>query len=220
MVYNNLFEYEVSNEEIVIWRGIDDEIEELIIPSAINRFPVVHIERSAFQGFKNLREIQIPETMQVIENFAFEDCTMLRKVLIYSEDIQISHAAFRNCTRLETFDAANIVDLGISVFENCKNLRNFQGNISHIANKTFKNCEKLNVTLIFSEEVYRFHGGAFEGCNSIPALVFNGVVHVADELCNDFMMRVDIMCDPECCLAELAYLGAHVDTNCGVELPF
>ena len=220
MVYNNLFEYEVSNEEIVIWKGVDEDIEELIIPAAINRFPVVQIERGAFKGFKNLKEVHVPETMETIENFAFEDCINLRKVLCISDNIQFSHAVFRNCSKLETFVSTGTVDLGISVFENCKNLRNFQGNINHIANKTFKNCKKLNVTLIFADEVYRFHGGAFEGCDGIPCLVFNGNVQIADDLTNDFMMRVSIMCHPDCCIADLAYFGASVDTNCGVVLPF
>lgn len=220
MVYNNLFEYEVSNEEIIIWRGIDPTIEVLVIPPEINRFPVVHIERGAFQGFNELVEVHFPKTMEVVENFAFQDCKNLRKVLCLGNEIQFSHAVFKGCTRLETFDAVGTVDLGIAVFENCENLRNFQGSINHIAHKTFKNCKKLNVTLVFADEVYRFHGGAFEGCDNIPCLVFNGNVQVADDLTNEFMMSVLIMCNPECCVADLAYFGAKVDTDCGVFIPF
>ena len=76
------------------------------------------------------------------------------------------------------------------------------------------------MALTFAEEVYRFHGGAFEGCDSIPCLVFNGTIDIADDIMNDFLMQIPIMCHPECCLAELAYLGANVDTNCGEVYPF
>ena len=173
-----------------------------------------------FQLDLNFRFLYCHLVIDVVENFAFQDCKNLRKVLCLGNEIQFSHAVFKGCTRLETFDAVGTVDLGISVFENCENLRNFQGSINHIAHKTFKNCKKLGVTLIFADEVYRFHGGAFEGCNSVPCLVFKGIIQVADDITNDFMMQVPIMCHPECCIADLAYLGANVDTDCGEVIPF
>lgn len=59
------------------------------------------------QGFfcdcTNLDEIELPETIQNIEEYAFYNCTNLKKVIIPQSITSISRFAFNNCPELTIY---------------------------------------------------------------------------------------------------------------------
>ena len=80
------------------------------------------IASSAFEGTK-IKNITIPETVNVIETAAFYDCKELINIKIPSSVTEMGSNIFTGCTKLEnvTIDA-KINRIGTNVFKDCNNL--------------------------------------------------------------------------------------------------
>ena len=56
----------------------------------------------AFDGCLSLKQIRIPEGMQIIGENAFSNCTSLRTVELLEGAIEIGNRAFEGCSSLRT----------------------------------------------------------------------------------------------------------------------
>ena len=202
-------EYYVNDEEIIICGVEDRHISVLRIPSHINRFPVVSIERDVFQNMTELKRVELPHTLETIHNHAFADCPNLVSVYCDSPDFMISGEAFRNCRNLEIFQVKGVVNIQASAFSSCIGLKSFEGKIASVAKNSFANCFNLE-SLTFAEEMYRFHGEAFVGCHNLKNMFFLGSGVVFDGMQNFPMRDVSIKCSKNSNVAELAYQGYNV----------
>ena len=86
---------------------------------------VIKIEKGAFYSFQ-MKQIQFPSSLQIIESFAFQSCDNLTTIIFQGDSsIEIiEDFAFDNCRKLTSFPIP-------------KNLRNF-------SRKMFHNCPMIN----------------------------------------------------------------------------
>ncbi|MCR4705330.1 MAG: leucine-rich repeat domain-containing protein [Lachnospiraceae bacterium] len=97
------FHYEQNEEgiKIVDYIGHDSS---LLIPALIEDVPVTVIDRKAFMGKKELRNVTIPMSVSIVQDFAFAKCTHLLRVICHSNkgDIRFGRKVFEGCINLET----------------------------------------------------------------------------------------------------------------------
>ena len=103
-----------SDKSGYIYLGEDNiEAVSVSIPSVYKELPIVEIAASAFEGYANMTEIVIPDSVKVIGADAFKGCVALKSVTIPQAVVSIENGAFYNCIALETvnFDASNCAHL-------------------------------------------------------------------------------------------------------------
>ncbi len=143
---------------------------------------IVWIDEHAFEGCSSLTSIKLPKKLTTISTEAFKDCVNLKEVT-FSPSIQICHEkAFYNCTNLSRIifetnsDGKNdLKRLGVSAFENCKNLKEINLPMSStsysIGLECFKNTglTSINIPDCVSEiERRAFEGVKFENNLKTP----------------------------------------------------
>ena len=85
---------------------------------------------NVFQGATHLTDINLPETIQEINENAFES-TNISSFVVPKQTISITEYAFRNCKRLENFiipENCSLQKLGYFLFEGCFSLKKFECN--------------------------------------------------------------------------------------------
>lgn len=96
------FDYEYSEElqgVIVSYKG---ESERVMFPAEINGDPVKAIGHTGNRQRGNIKEVYIPDGIQVIDTIAFEDYVSLKSVTLPDSVTAIGLAAFEDCRSLET----------------------------------------------------------------------------------------------------------------------
>ena len=73
----------------------------LEIPSSIDDMDVVAIDKKAFLGENSLKEIIVPETVFVIDDWAFAQCANLEKIVIKNEKASFGKGIFDDCTKIK-----------------------------------------------------------------------------------------------------------------------
>lgn len=115
----SLFSFIITNGEVCI-TGVNEDNENLIIPTYIEGLPVTKIGDNAFKNYLGLKTINIPTLIEIEAN------------------------AFQNCTNLQTITLNNISGIGDSAFEGCVNLQTIEiSNVHHVGDKSFYNCSSL-----------------------------------------------------------------------------
>ena len=164
-----------------------------VIPSDI-----IKIERFAFEGNKELREIKIPDGVTEIGEGAFRDCENLREVFIPSSVKVIAGGAFAGCKgrfvieegvtkigggafsgcSLEDFKIpTTVTEIGEHAFHHCSHLKDIAlpRGLKIIANATFAECPTLE-SVIISEGVTKIDERAFTDCKSLKAIAIPSTV--------------------------------------------
>lgn len=95
-----LFQYDIYTDHIVITRYAGEE-KDIVIPDEIEGLPVTEISSLAFCS-KIIRNVQIPDSVIVIESSAFFGCSSLESVTIGAGVEFIGECAFMNCVKLKT----------------------------------------------------------------------------------------------------------------------
>ena len=121
----------------------------------------------------DLKEIIIPDGVEVIEKGTFKDCTDLKKVDIPKTLRKIGDEAFENCISLEEIKIPEgVIEIGDETFLNCKNLKRIvlPKSIRKIGDGAFENCTSLEEIKI-PERVEAIHSGTFAGCNNLKRVI-------------------------------------------------
>jgi len=80
-------------------QSIDSE--SIVIPAQHNGKPVTQIADNGFKDCRYLKEIVIPETVQVINKYAFDSCPNLKNVALSEGLLRIEEYAFlRNVSEI------------------------------------------------------------------------------------------------------------------------
>lgn len=89
--------------------------------------------------------------------------------------------AFKECSHLTSVDLANIEDIGMYAFYNCKKLATplFPTTITKIGYESFNGCDSFKGIYI-SSNIETISDGAFANCDSITSLEITGVVKNLD----------------------------------------
>ncbi len=121
---------------------------DIVIPSSYQGYPVTTIGVSAFSWRKDLRSIEIPESVISIENSAFEECRSLIEITIPAAVASIGERAFDYCTSLENVnfgDNSALTSIGTEAFEYCIALQKITipAGVALIGDRVFAYCSDL-----------------------------------------------------------------------------
>ena len=95
------------------------DIREIIIPNNIEI-----IGRSAFSNCYNIRSVTIPDSVTTIGDYAFSGCSSLTSVVIPDSVTAIGECAFWECSSLTSITIGDSVTaIGECAFEDCDNLK-------------------------------------------------------------------------------------------------
>ncbi len=95
---NSEFTYVIHEQEVMITQ-YNDNNKNVIIPSALNGYPVTAIGEKAFAK-SDIISIEIPYSINYIDNNAFENCTNLTYADIENFDLLLGNDVFLNCPKL------------------------------------------------------------------------------------------------------------------------
>jgi len=168
--------------EMVIYNNIGykitkcylNEREGIIIPSTYKSgLPVVAIDTYAFQNFKTVKNIYIPDSVTSIERKAFTGCSSLEELTIPSSVTYIGDCAFENCNSLTSLVVPKIREkigqyFGYSnttIPECLTNVVIGNGSDS-IPSNAFSDCSHIESVSI-AEGVKTIENKAFNNCSSL-----------------------------------------------------
>ncbi len=176
-----------SKYAIAVLRNADAALsaEKVVVPDEVNGCPLVRIGGMAFENAQ-ISEVELPDTIEFIEQNAFMNCTKLTSINFPSKLRFIGSYAFNsigsgtldiNCTDLilapyafgfiqgVTDAKLNVKSIGESAFENCHTLKNVTlgESVEIIDAKAFYNCKSLE-KVDLSSSVNIIGAGVF-GCS-------------------------------------------------------
>lgn len=161
------------------------ELSSIILPDSIKE-----IGRSAFCNCEYLYEVNIPNGVVSIGNGAFSGCTLLERISIPDSATSIGKEAFYDCYYLESVTIGEgVTTIEYKTFASCDNLVNLTiGNsVTTIGEGAFELCEKL-ADVVIPNCVTTIEKDAFSCCSGLMELIIgNGVRTIGDsafELCN------------------------------------
>lgn len=159
------------------WNKYKDSAKTIVIGSGITT-----IGSNAFAGFKNVTEVEIPDTVQYIGSKAFND-TALREVRIPASVMKIGNRAFGNCKNLvyvqfgtasakaRGFNEARAltdVEIGAFAFEGCVNLESIvlPETVTELGTGAFTSCSSLT-EMDLPDGLTAVEDSVFFGCSSL-----------------------------------------------------
>ena len=163
------------------WAQYKDITKKIVIKSEANK-EITSIGSNAFAGFKNVTEIEIPNTVQYIGSKAFND-TALSAVRIPASIMKIGNRAFGNCKNLVyvQFETASAkargikgtralsdVEIGAFAFENCVNLASVDlpASVTELGTGAFTGCSTLT-EVDLPDNLTSVEDSVFFGCSSL-----------------------------------------------------
>jgi len=130
------------------WLAYKDSVERIVIGPGVTEL-TAHV----FREFKNLKEVQIPETVTAVCDSAFYKCTGLTSVKIPASVLTVGEGAFSGCTSLETAEIA-AGKIGVRAFAGCGSLSDvtLSEDVKSLGDGAFADCGLTALTLPASLE--------------------------------------------------------------------
>ena len=121
---------------------------------------ITNIPGGLFEGNENIEEVEIPSSVETIDDYAFSHCTKLNKISI----------------------PTGVRSIGVSAFHSCQELKSITipGSVTSINSYTFNGCSKLtNIKLEYG--VVNINNSAFYGCTALTSISLpNSITNIAD----------------------------------------
>ena len=92
-------QYRATDDHIIITEYSGRDIA-LTIPVNINNLPVTIIGKKAFLAARELRELTLPESVNVIQDWAFASCRNLETVTLPRKKLEIGQGILKDCVKL------------------------------------------------------------------------------------------------------------------------
>ncbi len=128
-----------------------------------------------------LKEIKLPDTIQVIRGGAFENVYNLTAIDLPKDLIYLGGSAFKNCRSLKSITIpSGVKEINGNTFENCYSLEdvNLHNEITSIHGEVFKNCTSL-VKINLPSKITEIRGSTFEGCTALKEIdIPSGVTRI------------------------------------------
>ena len=144
-------------------------VTEIILPETLT-----YIRERSLANWESLKSIYIPASVIAIQNQAFLNCTSLETV-IFGDNINLSSISdsFQNCTALETITIPASVTSLNGTFNGCSGLTSVifeEGSaFATVGEKAFYNCSSLE-SIDLPTTVTTIKNSAFEGCSSLKSV--------------------------------------------------
>lgn len=112
--------YAITDQREVMIMGLTRPFQGdiLMIPEEIEGYPVRIISRAAF-AYTNIVNVQLPNSIRIIEDTAFFNCPYLTNVILPDQLQSIGNFAFEYCYNIRTFLIPHIKVIGNHVFDGC-----------------------------------------------------------------------------------------------------
>ena len=161
------WEYSIEeNNKVKITRIIvNNEENELIVPSSIDGYEVKEVSNQNYGELNNITRLIISEGIESIENLSLEK---LSDVSLPNTLKIIGGASFVRCKDLENINIPNNVEeIGESAFAETRISRiEIPEKVKKIGNRAFSNCENLEKVSI-PITVTNIEGNPFYGCTNL-----------------------------------------------------
>ncbi len=160
------YEYEVDDDGFVEITKYNGNAANIDIPSAINGKTVKTIGWYSFSECNRIKTVNIPSTVEVIEDFAFDNCISLEKVTM-TNSVKVIERAFQGCVSLKSVNLSNNLDSVGGQFNGCTSLKSLvipEGVIS-IGGCAFHECENLQ-SITIPKSVVLIDESAFQSASS------------------------------------------------------
>ena len=125
----------------------------------------------AFANCTSLKNIDIPNSIKVIDKGAFIKCSDLENINIPNGITTIGDYAFADCLQLNNISLSpSLQSIGEASFLNCRSLTsiNIPSGVTTIKDFTFYDCQ--NLTDINLNHVTTFGERSFAGCNKLTSI--------------------------------------------------
>lgn len=173
------FRYFVLNDKEAELIGFVNGSPNLIIPEKTSVggkvYTVTSIGNNAFEGFKNLKTVELPKTITTIGNEAFRGCEELTDVNIPSGVTTIGQFAFENCRELTSIEMpSSVTTIEYGAFAGCGGLKSvsISSGVITIGQSAFYNCSGLT-SIDIPSSVTTIGVSAFGLCKSADVYVDN-----------------------------------------------
>lgn len=200
-----LFEFSLSGEQGEQFYIIEEYIgnsKKIVIPSEYNGIPIraigdhafdakglksavisegiVEIGVGAFGWNRELKEISIPQTVEIIGNLAFESCDSLKELVISQNLKVLGEQAFGNCGSLkEVVIPGNITIINLATFSGCDSLKKVEilEGVQEIGVCAFSFCDSLE-EIIIPASVQTIHDKTFFMDSNLKRIEYGGTEEV------------------------------------------
>lgn len=128
------------------WRDYGDYITKIVINEGITSIEVM----SAFDGYANVSQVSLPNSLTSIDTWAFYDCTSLQSITIPKNLKSCGLNCFSDSGLKTVTIAEGATIIPSHLFEHCEKLQtvNFPKSLTEVGDFAFSNCTALeNVTI-------------------------------------------------------------------------
>ncbi len=200
---NEFFTYTIENNEVTINKYRGGKIENVIIPSCIEGYPVTVIGAQAFyknpnevdslpavpvdppegeSEYKGIVSVEIPDSVRVIESDAFGNCRTLETVIIGDGVEIIGESAFADCSSLETVIIGNgVKNICERAFEECFSLESIviPDSVEIIGDRAFSECWNLK-TITLGKNIKNVGYGVFNTSRIAELIRLTDIYYTGD----------------------------------------
>ena len=167
-----------NGERAAICEGLKDkkEITDLIIPDEIvyegDKYSVIEIRQSAFEGCSGLTSVTIPNSVTEIGECAFRVCSRLKELTLKdgTETLSIDSWTFSNCPLETLYLGRNISDnMGLCRYLKTLKSVTIGNSVSSISSYCFYDCSGLT-SITIPNSVTSIGNSAFYGCSGLTSV--------------------------------------------------
>ncbi len=143
-------------------------LQSVVIPPLAKR-----VARSMFFACGSLERVELPDTMEKIDDFAFADCRQLKTITSFANTKlkEIGTSAFENCESLHQIEfPQELESLGGAAFGGCTHLMSVQfaqgARLKVISDHCFRGCKELQMIQL-PDSIEHVGVSAFADCTSL-----------------------------------------------------
>lgn len=159
-----IYERDASGEWSI--SGIHGNPEEITVPAMSGGRVIMAIAPRAFAGFRQLRQVTLPDTIAVIGEDAFANCTALESISFGEGLTALENGCLRCCSALREITLPEKLQvIGPEAFSLCTSLQRIAmgGSIRRIGEEAFLSCISLTQVLC-RKAPENIAATAFAGC--------------------------------------------------------
>ena len=162
----------------------------VVVPDSVTfegeQYAVTMIADNAFNGFRQMQSITLPQTLEYIGEQAFRDCQSLTTITIPENVTEISYGTFMYCGKLtEVILHDGVQRIGNHAFNTCGSLTSINlHKVSFIGSEAFANDKQIASIYSDAEEVPVLVANAFESTVYQNATVYADV-YILDQFVRD-----------------------------------